>query len=118
MREHNGVQIFEPGESVPLPKGLNVDFEVYSPFGFKIVEINGRPTWAVASEEDYRKVVAQLQGIKPDDVKTELPNCHNVSPTMCNPTPTCTFNTQCRLVVSPGSNPPIFVCVCMPAFPG
>lgn len=116
MREQNGVQIFENDEEVPTPNGLRKDFALYSRFGFKIVEVNRRPMWAAATEEDYRNTVAQLLGIKPDEVRVDKDDkdegigCANVSPTRCRGG--CGgAPLRCTLVFSPAFG--AFVCVCL-----
>ena len=111
MREQNGVRIFEAGEKAPAPKGLRTDFEVSSPFGFKIIEIDGRLMWAAASEGDYRKTIAQLHGISPDQVtvETRADPCRNASPTTC--TGICwAQGVFCTLIYQPFTQH--YVCVC------
>lgn len=114
MREQNGIQIFDAREKPPLPNDLQSDFEVQSLFGFKVIKIQGRSMWAVASEEDYRNTVAQLLGITPQEVKIDVKGvgpCLNVTPTTCDgicwhPSPFCT------LIYRPTDHH--YVCLCMP----
>ena len=87
----NGIHVYENGETPDLPKGLSSDFNVISPFGFKIIEIDGEKVWAAGTEAEYRESVGKRMGIAPEDVDLggrgkDDPKtyCHNTGPYSCS----------------------------------
>lgn len=68
MREQNGVQILEAGDSFPMPSGLTEDPPSTSRYGYKVVRVNGQPKWEFATEDDYRASEAQRLHIATDAV--------------------------------------------------
>lgn len=63
----------------PFPKG-----DVIFPYGMKVVERDGKQIWQAASEQDYRESIAEIKGIKPEDVGA-VPGCHLVMQGNGNP---------------------------------
>ena len=58
------------------PLGLAADFgNVYSPYGFKVVEFNGKKTWGIATLNDYRSAEARRLGIAEAEVAEPHYNC-------------------------------------------
>jgi hypothetical protein len=116
----NGIRIYKAGKAPKLPIEWPKNFEVISPFGFKIVTLKPKrgkekQSWAVATEKDYRKVMAKLHGIAPKDVKVKNPDaanriytCHNVSPTACQGL--CDGGGVCELVYCPVER--VYICTC------
>jgi hypothetical protein len=83
MKTQNGVQIFEEGDRLPpLPEGLSAEIPVRSQWGFKVIEVDGRPYWEAADERDFRASEAKRLGISPDQVPITR-SCYMPSPTEC-----------------------------------
>ena len=116
MREQNGIRIFEEGDELPdLPAGLSVD-RVLSPFGYKIVKVDNKPMWMVATEQDYRESEAKRLGISPDEVEVKAFSgepgerwCANSGPSHC--TGSCPSPQSCSLLYNP--NTQIYYCRCI-----
>ncbi len=71
MEVQNGITIFQDGDQLPpLPEGLtDLHFSsLLSPYGFRIVEVNGKPYWVPGTEQDYRESEAKRLNIPPDAV--------------------------------------------------
>jgi hypothetical protein len=69
MKVQNGIHVYEKGDPPPpVPNGLPIDFPVISRFGFKVVEVTGRPCWEAASEAEFRQSESVRLGVKPEDV--------------------------------------------------
>lgn len=95
MKVQNGIHVYDQYEKPPIPEGLRTDFEVYSPYDFKIIEIDGRKMWVVATKEEYRDNMAQLHGISPDDVDLDR-SCGGLNPQTC-------YYTSCGSDINPGT---------------
>ena len=118
MREQNGILIFEEGDELPdLPVGLSVDIKgVLSPFGYKIVTVDNKPMWIVATVQDYRESEAKRLGISPDEVEVKAFSgepgerwCANSGPSHC--TGSCSHPAHCALLYNP--NTQIYYCACI-----
>jgi hypothetical protein len=110
MKMMNGLQVFEQGDQLPeLPAGLTADLPVVSRFGFKIVQLDGKPVWEAATEEDFRNSEAQRLGIKPEDVVLTL-SCYNTGPTSCGGG--CDTSATCTAVYHPSDGH--YYCGCQP----
>lgn len=106
MKTMNGLQVFEANDQLPaLPAGLSDQLPVVSRFGFKIGQVDGRPAWEAATEEDYRNAEAQRLDVKPEDVTL---SCYNTGPRSCGGS--CITSASCRLVYDPASG--IYYCGC------
>jgi len=95
----NGVRVYKKGKKPPTPKGLKADFEVISPFGFKVIERDGKPMWAVGSEQDYRASEAKRLGINAADVNVRPGSCYNTGPMTCSFG--CSGTYFCKPVLNP-----------------
>ena len=63
MKEQNGIKLFEKTDTLPeLPEGLTYDIPIISTFGFKIVEVDGKPFWQAATEDDFRAAESKRLG--------------------------------------------------------
>jgi len=61
---------------------------LYSPFGFRIVEIDGQAMWTLATEQEYKEANARRLGIPPADFKVKR-ICRLSGPTTCHPDGCC-----------------------------
>jgi hypothetical protein len=70
---------FSPGGPIQIPAEYNLPdlpLNVYSKFGFKIIELEGSDcnsvkVWTPATEDEYRATLARLHNIKVDEVIVE-----------------------------------------------
>jgi len=81
-----------------LPEELqNIPKVFYAPYGFKIVEINGRKLWSPGTFEDYQQFQAKRLGVEPSTIKPKTIGahvpCYNSSPTTC--AGDCSQYTEC-----------------------
>jgi hypothetical protein len=84
MTVQNGVEVYEHGEKLRITDEVPANFAVYSPFGFKIVEINGKRMWGVATEDDAVKTLAQFLGISEEKARLNLDkSCYATAPGLC-----------------------------------
>jgi hypothetical protein len=109
MKEMNGFQLFEQDEQRPeLPAGLTADLSVVSRFGFKIGQLDGKPVWEAATEEDYRNAEARRLSVNPEDVQIAL-ECVQTGPFSC--AGNC-YDGFCKLIYSPTSTGDYYYCAC------
>ncbi|MFC2140935.1 hypothetical protein ACFLQP_01380 [Acidobacteriota bacterium] len=113
MKDMNGIQVFDDGETPEIPEGLSTNFEVLSPFGFKIVEHEGKKMWKVGTEEDYREAEAKRLGKSPEEITIDATaSCHSSGPKSCGgncynwPKP----GTRCTLCYNPTGQ--YYYCAC------
>jgi hypothetical protein len=114
MREQNGVRIYSKGEKITgVPENLaSVDFtHIHSPYGLKLVNVQGELKWLVASEVDYRRSEAQRLGIKPSEVKERSGGCRQTTPVSCSGT--CIDKSECKLLVCHGEHGDSYYCSCV-----
>jgi hypothetical protein len=109
----NGVLVFKK-LLPPYPKGLKTNFKVVSPFGFKIIELEGEEVWAAGTEEDYRKAEAKRLKIKPEEVKipkekATFRGCIQTGPTSCSGS--CAYPGFCRRIYNPAGK--YYYCGCV-----
>lgn len=80
-----------------LPEELkNIPPVFYAPYGFRLVEIEGRKLWTPGTFEEYQQAEGKRLGVDPSTIPAKKwPHCGNSSPTMCvggcpqGPTGTC-----------------------------
>lgn len=95
-----------------LPEELrNIPAVFYAPYGFKLVEIDGKKLWQPGTPDEWRAAMAKVHGVDPTTIK-EHPapfSCYNSSPTSCNNGP-CGYRSYC------GPTPllPYVFCQCQP----
>lgn len=91
----HGIRVYEKGEKVffetempPIPEYM------YSKFGWKIIEIDGKNYWAPMEEEEYIHIVAKYLGISPSEVDLNLVHCGTMGDNGCFGD--CTGNRFCK----------------------
>jgi len=109
MKDMNGVQVFDDGETPESPVDSGADFEVLSTFGFKVVEHKGKKMWKVGTEKDYREAEAKRLGISPEKVSIDTV-CHQTAPMSCSGE--CSVVPRsCTLCFNPTSG--YYYCTCV-----
>ncbi|WP_427501804.1 hypothetical protein ACQE3E_23495 (plasmid) [Methylomonas sp. MED-D] len=81
-----GIFRLEPSDYAELftPDLLDIPEKFHAPYGFKLVEIEGKKLWQPGTFEDYSVAVAKMKGIDVSEVEQKRPSdCHNSSPTRC-----------------------------------
>ena len=97
MEIQNGIEVYNLNyEQPPIPHGLSNDFQVLSPYGFKVIEFEGKPMWAVSTEEDYIADEAQRLGIPPSEVAAKDRPCACINVATC--VGQCPSGLQCVVV--------------------
>jgi hypothetical protein len=107
MQVQNGIEVYDDNERPPIPKGLSVGIQVYSPYGFKTIEVDGVTMWALATEEDYRNLEAKRLGISPGEVAAKSSDPNSKDCAMSGPNGPCIgycgVGCQCRFVFNPAT---------------
>jgi hypothetical protein len=74
MPNSSDILVFPAGAPIRLPVDVpELPTNIYSEFGFKLITLKKKDradvqVWTVATEEDYRNMLARLQNIRPEDV--------------------------------------------------
>jgi hypothetical protein len=68
-----------------LPEELkNLPQVFYAPYGFKLVEIDGKKLWQPGTFEEYKEAEAKRRGVEPSTITPkDSRGCYNNSPTTC-----------------------------------
>lgn len=84
MKLQNGFEVYEPDEQPQLEDELStIEFSLSpSPYGFKVIEVNGKKSWAAATKEDMREAESRRLG-KTESLISLEPGCFSVSPFQC-----------------------------------
>lgn len=110
MEIQNGIEVYDLNyERPPIPHGLSTDFQVLSPYGFKIIDFGGKPMWAVSTEEDYIQVEAQCLGIPTRNVSAKDRTCACINVAEC--IGQCSSGHSCKLFYDPAGHR--YYCACV-----
>ncbi|MEB9697257.1 hypothetical protein [Bacillus thuringiensis] len=70
MKLTNGYKVYEKGAEVEHIEGIpRIPDFMYSRYGWKIKELDGKKYWAAMDKEEYKKEVGKAFGISPSEVK-------------------------------------------------
>jgi hypothetical protein len=86
MKNQNGIEELSPKDELPqLPNGLknHTYDQLYSPYGYKIVEVNGSAMWQCGTREEYVRAEALRLGI-PESQVEEQRDCVQTGPQSCS----------------------------------
>jgi hypothetical protein len=64
----------------------NIPPVFFAPYGFKLIEVEGKKRWTPGTLEDYQRLMAKKLGVDPSEIKPKdfgHPICYNSSPTVC-----------------------------------
>jgi hypothetical protein len=92
-----------------IPEELrNIPAVFHAPYGFKLVEVEGKKLWEPGTLEDWRAIMALSKGVNVRDFAEEpTRGCYNTGPQTCSNGP-CGGNFGCESICQIGQ----IYCVC------